>query len=322
MFHIPVPVDPELFLRQLALQERTLLAKLAELEDRIRKFEDFERPAYEAWLRLELGPAMMTLEEILEKIHERRILAQRINELLETQKLNPREALYVATAKKEWSDIDSSEGKPKKPSGWDAEEIDTRRQAKREAKRADRRRGKEKKKDSTSQQAGGSPPISSPNGSSRLVSLYRALARKLHPDSPISIKGLPASRVLALWLEVQAAYNSANMERLLAIAAWLGEGVEEGKVLGMASSVLTFSERFERVRSMVRSCSRLETKLSHLVAHPAWEFETVHGKLRRKLRQRAARELEDETAKTQVVLDALDDFIDSIGTPKPPKPRR
>ena len=320
MFQSPVFVDPDLLSKRLTFEERRLLLRLADLEDRIRKFEDFERPAYEAWLRLEMGPAMMTLEEILEKIHERRILAQRINELLETQKLNPREALYVATTKQEWSDPDSpdsSDKKSNKVSGWDADEIDARRKAKREAKRTERRKGK--KKDSPTPKETGQ---TSNNGRSRLVSLYRALARKLHPDSSLSIKGLPASRVLALWLEVQSAYNSANMERLLAIAAWMSEGVEQGKELGMSSSVLTYSERFERIRSMTRSCSRLEAKLSQLINHPAWEFRNAHGKLRRKLRQKAARELEEETGKTQEVLDALDDFIDSIGSPKPPRQGR
>jgi hypothetical protein len=317
VFQLPVLSDSELLSKNLTQEERNLLVRLAELEGQIRKFEDFDRPAYEAWLRLELGPAMMTLEEILEKIHERRILAQRINHLLETQKLNPRQALYVATQKQEWLDPNSGQGKSNKTSGWDAAEIDARRQAKLDAKRAARRQGK-KKQSQPSKETG--PVVN--KEPSRLVSLYRALARKLHPDSPISIQGLPASRILALWLEVQAAYNSANRERLLAIAAWLDGGAEKvgecGSILGASASMLTFSERYERIRAMRRSCSRLEVSLKKLILDPAWDFKNVRGKYRRKLRQKAARELEDETAQTQELLDSLDDFIDSIGSPKAP----
>ncbi len=347
LFRPPIPVDATVFLKRLTAQEREILHRLAELENQIRRFEDFELPAYTEWLRLELGPGLVVLEEIFERIHERRILVQKVNNLLESQNLSPREALYLATQKHYPSGSDSEDRKSgsKKSSDeatenknspgreWDEDEIEARRQAKRDAKRTARRMDKKKQKeDSTGAFGGATSQADAANtgsvrkGTSRLVSLYRALARKLHPDSPISIQGLPAARVLSLWMEVQAAYNSANMERLLAIAAWMSESTGEGESLGFSSSfssgVLSFSERYDRIRTMKKSCSRLEAKLSQLVAHPAWEFGNVRGKARRKLRQRAARELEEETARTQEVLEALDDFIDSIGPPKPPKGAR
>jgi hypothetical protein len=70
---------------------------------------------------------------------------------------------------------------------------------------------------------------------------------------------------------------------------------------------------------MKKSIRRLEKTLENLSSHVAWEFRKKIGSERKKLKKKAARELEDEIARTQEVLDLLNDFIDSIGSAREPK---
>ena len=53
---LPVLTDMQQLLRRLAIEEDDQRRDLARREDRLRRFEDLERPAYESWLRLEIGP--------------------------------------------------------------------------------------------------------------------------------------------------------------------------------------------------------------------------------------------------------------------------
>ena len=140
------------------------------------------------------------------------------------------------------------------------------------------------------------------------VSLYRRLAWKLHPDSA---EAIPAERAQKLWLEVQAAYDALDWSRLLSIAAWLGEGAI-GTLRG------SLSERYDRIRSLTRSSIQLDKRVGGLRLHPAWEFSTSRGSDRKKLKRQAARELENQMAEAQRVLEAIEDFIESLGPPRPP----
>jgi hypothetical protein len=280
--------------------DRELATLLASLEDRIRNFETGDKPAYENWLRVELGPFFSVLDELAEKIHARRILAHRVNSLVQNEGLHPREALFLAMNGNE-----TEEASPKK-NGFDAEEIEARRRAKIESKRARRRaEKKEAKREKVREEE---KPTKN-----RLVSIYRSLARMLHPDSPLAEKN---PRALSLWYEVQAAYDGGNLDRLLSISAWLSSKGERPQ------EVLTTNERMERIRAMKRSIVKLETTLKNLSLHVAWQFRKKLGNEKKKLRKRAARELEEEVARTQEVLDMLEDFIDSIGPAKEPSKKK
>jgi hypothetical protein len=289
---LPVKLDIENLDRELA-------SLLASLEERIRSFEAGDRPAYENWIRLELGPHFSTLDELAETIHARRILAHRVNHLVQNEGLHPREALYVAVARPEDDEVESES-----KSGFDPDEIEARRRAKVESKRA---RRKQEKREKAREEKSEDP------SKNRIVSLYRSLARKLHPDSPLALKELPTAQAMRLWHEVQSAYDTANLDRLLSIAAWLGAKGDRSR------EIVSVSERVERIRAMKKSIRRLEKTLESLSTHVAWEFRKKVGGERKKLRKKAARELEDEIARTQEVLDMLDDFIDSIGPAREPK---
>jgi hypothetical protein len=314
---LPVKLDLEHVLKRLSEEHRELARLLARFEGRIRDFETRDLPAYENWIRLELGPAFTVLDEIAERIRERRILAHRVNHLVQNEGLNPREALFVALAKPEGSPPEDppeeEQAQESSKNGWDADEIEARRRAKLESKRA---RRKEEKR--------GKAREEKPAGTSvnRLVTLYRQLARKLHPDSPLGSKDISSEESLSLWHEVQTAYDTANLDRLLSIAAWLGTKEGDFTENKRSDEILSLSEKVERIRAMKKSVTRLESTLSHLRTHVAWEFQNKVGSEKKKLRKKAARELEDETARTQEVLDLLEDFIDSIGPPREPRKKR
>lgn len=326
MSRLPIPTHLPDLLKRLAHQEQELARKLAELEDQVRAFEDQDRPAYESWLRLEFGPQLSVLEELYERIRVKRILVSRVEELIENQKLHPREALYVAMG----LGTKPSTGKSKNEGGkqWDAEEIEARRRAKKEAKREKRKQDQKQKRieqersRTNARDDDASHPSPTPkkpdDRRKKLVSLYRALARKLHPDTADSTNTHDAQRNHKLWLEVQEAYDTSNYERLLAVATWLEAKAENAEESALPS--LSIADRFERLRAMGVSRYKLQKNLAQLSKHPGWKF-TQPGAQRKKLRQKAARELEDEIAGVQEALDAYDEFIESIGTPRPPRAR-
>jgi hypothetical protein len=243
-----------------------------------------------------------------------------VDQLVEDQNLHPREALYLvlnkinqgsAQNKKEQNQDD----KKKTSDPWDAEEIKARRQAKREAKREARREQKKQAKLEQKVETA-TPSLHREPGSDSIVSIYRVLARKLHPDSPLAIKSLPEARILSLWLEVQSAYQAGSLEKLLAISAWLDSRAPDSHP---ELSSLSFAERFARIRTLEKSCRKLESQLLQLKGQDAWDFVNARGNLKRKLLQKAKRELESELDRAQDILDQLEDFIQSIGSPRPPR---
>jgi hypothetical protein len=319
MCALPAIIDIRDQRQRLLQEERELLRKLAALEERIRQFEDVDQPAYESWLSQEFGPELSTLEEQYAAIRAMRLRVQRIEDLIERKRLHPREALYEADRHSSAEATDESDA--------EAEQA-ARRQAKKEAKREARRAEKKEKRRAEHEarshfsaprgQADENPGLGSRK---RLVTLYRTLARKLHPDSP----GFVASdRTQRLWLDVQMAYESSDFERLLSISAWL-EG-PEGSLVGAEphSAVLSLSEHQERNRVLGISRYRLQKTTARLAEHPAWEFTrgpaTAAG--RQRLRKRIAREIEQELERAQNALAAYEDFIESIGPPRAPRGKR
>lgn len=270
---------------------------LAQFEEQVTQFESAERPSYEEWLRLELGPKFARIEELYQKTRERRLFALRISELTESMNIHPREALYLLQEGKIPLEDD------------EANEQEARRQAKRESKRS---RRKEAKKEAKLQARQINPALPRAPGNA-LILLYRKLARKLHPDSPSFMSNLPKERARDLWMRVQEAYQNKNPEGLLAVAAWL-----EDDQTSEASSAepLTLSERYARIKLLKRSLTQMEKKVTELTRHPAWGFKNLKAAGRKKLRATAARELELEAAAVQEALTALEHFIASIGPPR------
>lgn len=334
---LPVPTDLPRLLRRLAREERSEQRELARLEARLRRFEDVERPAYDAWLRLELGPAVADVEELAAALRARQMLAERVTELVEDAGLRPREALWVVREAR--ADPAQAPGGGESREEREArrrDEVEARRRAKLGRKRAERKRVKRE-----TRRRGADLPTTAPAGgggpSRRLVAIYRDLARALHPDSPTVVRALAPARLRTVWAEVQAAYAVRSLERLLALATWLetvaASGVdaeaEEASVPGdrphgdaPPGGFLSLAERHDRLRALRRAARALDRRLAALADEPAWDFPKAAPALRRKLKHAAARRLAGERDVMRAALAAVDDFLDGIGPPRPPRARR
>jgi hypothetical protein len=314
---VPAVADLRAALEGLARRERDARRSVADLEARLRRFEDVERPAYEAWLRLELGPLVTRVEESAAELRARQMLAERVWELVEDEGLHPREALWVVR--------EAPPARARRDDTLSSEEIEARRRAKLERKRAERKQAKRARRSgSTDSHATNDPTADGgASGRRRLVALYRALARRLHPDSPTVLGALAPARRRTVWAEVQAAYTTGSVDRLLALSTWVdtvtttgGDGDADTPA---HAPVLSLAERHERLRALRRSARALEKRLAELANVPAWDFTSVTPGARRKLRQAALRRLETELGEAEVALADVDASLAEIGPPRPPR---
>jgi hypothetical protein len=212
---LPVLTDLQDLRRRLAIEEDDQRRDLARLEDRLRRFEDSGRPAYKRWLRLELGPILTTLAELSAELRLQRMIAERVTDLVDRDGLHPREAPHLVR-------YPPPASRPRPQGDWTEDEIEARRRAKRERKRAQRKQARraEKSTDASADRDQG-PGTAGVASRVRMVALYRALARRLHPDSPVALRSLAPARIQTIWAEVQAAYGARSLERMLALSAWL-----------------------------------------------------------------------------------------------------
>ena len=321
---LPVLSDLQQVLRRLVVEEHDRQRDLARLEDRVRRFEDLERPAYDTWRRLQFGPVLSSLDELYDELRARRLVAQRVMDLVDNNGLRPREALYVATNPQ-------PPGAPDRPTDSEQDEVAARRRAKLDRKRAERKRVTRERR-AASQGTQRAPTGSSTAGEAaqaQISRLYRALARRLHPDSPTAIRSLAPGRVRTIWAEVQAAYARRSVDRLLAIAAWVESVTAAGSSESAAGEptadpagvgMLTLAERYARLRALARSCGALERRIAHLEGAPAWGFEPT--RVRRAFQETVSRALAAELAEARAAVQAVEDFLASIGSPQRPTQRR
>lgn len=315
---LPVPSDVPRLLRRLADEERTRRHALASLEERARQFADVERPAYERWLRLEFGPALTAVDELRDELRSRQTVAHRVAVLMDDDGLDPREALYVVT-------IGAPPDARQERVARERDEVDARRRAKLDRKRADRKAAKRAQRAAT---PGDGAPRDASARHERMIGLYRALARRLHPDSPTAIRSLAPSRVRSAWSEVQAAYGAHSVERLLAVYAWVealgdasnGDGAPVPEPPAPAS--FSLSERYARLRALDRACAALERRLKELERDPAWDFTQRREHSRHRLRRAASQAIDREREQVQAAFDDVEEFLASLGPPRAPRAPR
>ena len=321
--NLPVPSDAQLLRARLAVEERDLGDRLAALEARVRHFADVERPAFASWRQLEFGPLLATLQELSDELRMRSVLADRLSALVELHGLHPREALHHLT---------HPEPRAARPAdgAFDPDEVAARRRAKLERKRAERRAAKRERRAAERPVSGAATPSAGARPG-RVVDLYRALARRIHPDSPSALRSLEPTRLGALWTDVQDAYEAGSLERLLAISAWvetLVEGDADTAVRPARSAtagatergtLLSFAERYERLRGLRRAQRALERQLAELQADPAWDFAEQRPAARRKLARQAREAIDQDIARVRGALQELDEFFAAIGPPRPPR---
>ncbi|MBY0280302.1 hypothetical protein K2Z84_33640 [Candidatus Binatia bacterium] len=324
---LPVPSDARALSRRLAAEERQLVERLAALEERVRRFSDVERPAYASWRRLEFGPQLATLQELSDELRMRGILANRVQDLVERDGLHPREALYMVEHPEAWPSR-AQDG------GFDPDEVEARRRAKRDRKRAERREAKRAKRaaERSAETVGSSSDAApgTPRSTARVVDLYRALARRIHPDSPAALRTVTPDRLGALWTDVQDAYESGSLDRLLAIAAWVETLAAAGEDAAAQSRrtphgddrrapLRSFAERYERLRALRRSMRALERDLLAMQDEPAWGFAEERRATARELVRRTRAAIDGDVERVRRDLAELGEWFRDIGPPRAPR---
>lgn len=310
---LPVPVDLPALLARLRAAEREHQARLAALETRLREFEDVEQPAYARWLRLELGPALAERDAREDELRARHATVWRVQTLVERDGCDAREALYAVL---------HPEAAPVRRDRMDPDVVAARRRAKVERKRAERRAARRAQARAGNGATGhGEPGSAAPRPASaagqrtRPVALFRAIARRLHPDSPSVLRGHDPLRTKTLWAEAQAAYAAGDADRLLAIAAWLDAADDDAPPLLPAS----LAERHARLRGLARAAVALERRLAALASDPAFDFSRRTPRERAQLRADAARRLDAELRRLEVTIAEVDAALDAIGPPRAPR---
>jgi hypothetical protein len=305
---LPVASDLPALLTRLEAEERARQETLAGLEARLRTFEDVERPAYDRWLRGELGSALAGLDAVKETLRARRATVERVMALADREGWRPHEALYVVLHPQDVAP-------PSRRDRVDPDEVAARRRAKVERKRADRKAAQRARRDAEPATTAG--PSGAEVTRARRVSVFRAVARRLHPDSPTVARFLEPSRAKTLWAEASVAYAAGNLDRLLSIATWLD--AEGGGADGIVPSSL--SERYERLRALERSTRAIERRLAELAGDPAWEFSRRTVRDRRRTLAAAARALDEERAAVEAALREVEADLAALGSPRPPRRR-
>jgi len=344
----PLHLNQDELFRELNRRENDLRQELAELEAKLRQFEDADRPAYDRWLRLEFGPELQDLETLHAQIRIEKLKARRIHDLVQDG-YHPREARYLVEASFQAASAEATEGddsaedpqsdlfensphaaeRPPKRDAWSEDEIEARRRAKRDAKREarkDARREKGQARKGAHAEAGLSAraPHPSEKSASRLTAIYRILVRKLHPDSPTATRAITPARARNLWHEVQDAYRRREADRLLTIATWLenqesvnGPGESETDRITVG---ISYSERKKLFRGLETLRKKLEKRIETLAADPAWEF-SGHSPAKGRLKKLVRRQLDQEMANARQVEEALLDYFAGIGPARAPKGR-
>lgn len=305
---LPVASDLPALLTRLEAEDRARREGLAGLEARLRTFEDVERPAYDRWLRQHLGPALSGLDALKETLRGRRATVERVLALADLEGWQPHEALYVV--------LHPAEAAPTaRRDRVDPDEVAARRRAKVERKRAERKAARRAQRDAEPATTTGSPAAEVTRA--RRVSVFRAVARRLHPDSPTVVRFLEPSRARTLWVEAHVAYAAGNLDRLLSIATWLD--AEDGGPDAVVPPSL--SERYERLRALERSIRVAERRIAELAVDPAWEFSSRSAKDRRRTLAAVAKALDEERDAVEAALRDADADIAALGSPRPPRRR-
>ncbi|MCW5891172.1 MAG: hypothetical protein KIT14_11560 [bacterium] len=151
------------------------------------------------------------------------------------------------------------------------------------------------------------------------MTLFRAIARRLHPDSPHALRGPDPTRLKALWSEAQTAYAAGDADRLLALATWLDAAGDGGTPPVLPTSL---GERYARLRGLARAADGVARRLAALEADPAWDFTRRRARERMRLRADAARGLDAELRRLEAAIAEVGAMLDAIGPARAPRRAR
>lgn len=293
-----VPVDSSRLRSTANRKLQQLRQQHHELQEQITHYREVETRAYDRWICQNFGPVRSRLIEVAEKIRYNSVIIDRVDFLGFAFALHPGEAYQRVLD--EIAGITSAD-----PSTEPGNEEDSR-------KEGDPKKNRDVFDELVEELFGGAgddddgdpvPASPAPHLDSRrheIRQVYRAIVKRLHPDS----SGPMTQEQKSAWHTAQAAYQSGNLEHLQSILAQLGGG-DHGPVLEP-----TLDSILQQQRELRREIRELRSELGELSTEPAWGFlKKKDGLLQRgitgKMLEKELRAAEAELSELELDLEEL-----------------
>ena len=158
---------------------------------------------------------------------------------------------------------------------------------------------------------GPEPP---PPGNDRLKQLYRALVRRLHPDTQQEM----TAQKLEWWHQAQAAYQAGDAEQLEVILT-LCEIGDSGTTRHTSASLL------QRITGQLkRSLREIKRQLTGLRRDPAWGFarRSDHDVMLLQMRRTLTADLEELRARWRPIQELIAEWKTAAERVKPPRRKK
>jgi hypothetical protein len=253
------------------------------------RFQQEDKPAFSRWMAKKFGALLAEIREFQGRLAELQQLVAEVEEELEFGPHSTASSAYreVKTRREtaEQDELEAEEAEPKEPNGsHEASENNFNKAAEDFFEQAARERENAAREKKLARQSG------------RLKELYRALARRLHPD-----KGLKLTpREKEWWHQTQAAYETGDIEQLEMILTLL-------EVEDKGAKQATISTLHQLTAAFKKSLRALKRQLAEFRRDIAWNFSRRqdHDLLARQMRFT----LEADRRKLQWVLQRYEEQI-------------
>jgi hypothetical protein len=273
-------------IRDKARQEyEQVLLDLKRARKQIEQFETKDRPLFTQWVTTQFGALLTEIREAMHQLQAKRDLLMQVDQEAFWGECSHARAYARVMHRKE-------NPPPPEP---DPDQRDRAAADESSAKRSEEQRLNDEffsfLEDELNTEV---PPTAPKKVPARLKELYRALARRLHPD----IQGSMNSQQKEWWHQAQSAYQSGDVEQLEVILTLCQIG-EEGTTAKTSVSLLMRITR--QVKSSLRT---LKTQLNQYRRDPAWNFSALRN--RSALRERMERNLHLEQIEIARTLQAVE----------------
>jgi hypothetical protein len=291
----PLIIDGEPIRRAARQAHEKVRAQMEVMENQIRNFEQQEVPAFERWMHLNFGPELAEIRETELAASSKEMILDRVDYYQFEGNISAVHAYAKVKSEMENPDL---EKEPYSPEGNFAdlddgelsdEEEDELREAYEAASymfeeetgaRAPDFKSFKNAIGMKNKRAAESQNKADPK-QSRIKTLYRRIARSLHPDCSDRF----SLREQRLWHQAQEAYKEGDIIALETVLSHI-EAAAAGPLF--ASSV---SDLMENTREMRTRINYLEEDLQQVRQHPAWRFTQKNSNQLNSLHRRTEKEL-------------------------------
>ncbi len=268
---LPILIDGEPIRRAARQAHEKARTQMELVEKQIDRFERLELPAYQRWLFLTFGPMLTELRELESALIKKEYILGRVQEYQMWDNMSPVHAYAKVKSEMENPDwgtqTETETADSDEPT--DEEEDQLRSIYEFASQEFEEETGYEAPDFESFKQAiglesgkPGNDGDKAGHEKSRVKSLYRKIARALHPDCSETF----SLREQKLWTRAQAAYKNGDIVGLETVLSHI-EAAASGPLF--ASCV---SDLIENTKGMQMRIEYLQDDLREAREHPAWRF--------------------------------------------------